>query len=122
MGHPKRDHVASKAVYFLICLQELPVVPANFVVLAIGVVVSVLSPAKFVSAEQHRDAARYKQCQKKVLNEALAQRLDGWIVAWSFESAILAIVPISAIMIVFPIGLVVFLPVAHKVIQSESVM
>ena len=58
MGKAKGDHPTGEPENFPVFLEAAPVIPARFVILAVGVVVAALRPAKFVSAEQHRDPAR----------------------------------------------------------------
>jgi uncharacterized membrane protein len=53
-----------------------PVKPTGFIVLAVGVVVAALRAAKFVSAEQHRHAARDQQGQQEVLDLAFPRKVS----------------------------------------------
>ena len=55
------NHVLREAVDVLILFQVAPVIPAGFVILAIGVVITPLRASKFVTPQQHRHATRDEQ-------------------------------------------------------------
>ena len=76
MGTTKGDHATREAENVPVLFHAAPVMPARFVVLAVGIVVAALRAAKFVPAEQHRHAARDEQSQQEVLDLALSARLD----------------------------------------------
>src|SRR4030065_2315904 len=65
MGATKGDHATGEAENIPVLFQTAPVMPARFVVLAVGVVVAALRATKFVPAEQHRHAAREQKGQKE---------------------------------------------------------
>ena len=81
MGAAKGDHAAGEAKNFPVLFQTAPVIPARFVVLAVGVIVAALRAAKFVPAEQHRHAARDQQGQKEILDLAFPHGLDPGILS-----------------------------------------
>ena len=70
----QRRDAASEREQRLLPLVELPVVPANAVVLAVGVVVPALRAAHLVAAADHRHALREQQRGQEVALLALAQR------------------------------------------------
>ncbi len=53
--------------------QRIPIHPADFVVLAVGVVVAVLGMADVISGKQHRHTLRQKQGRREVSLLAGAQ-------------------------------------------------
>ena len=58
---PQTDQIGRELEQRLLPLIQIPMRPADFVVLAIGVIVSVLRPADLVAAADHRNALREKE-------------------------------------------------------------
>jgi hypothetical protein len=58
MRTPERDEAPGEDTKRLRALVELPVDPADLVVLAVGVVVAALRAGELVAGEQHRHAVR----------------------------------------------------------------
>src|SRR5438552_18054863 len=83
MVSTERDHVFEEPEQPLILLHQFPIEPADLVILAISVVVSLLRPPGFISAHEHRNAPREEQNRRKVLDLPLAQRLNVSIVRCS---------------------------------------
>jgi len=79
MGTTKGEHALSEAEDVLVSFQTAPVVPARFVVLAVGVVVPVLGAPKFVSTKQHGHPARYQKSQQEVLDLPSPHSLDAGV-------------------------------------------
>ena len=103
-------------------LQQRPVEPTGFVVLAVGVVVAALGAPHFVAHHDHRHAQRQQGDGQKVLHLAVAQAFDRGIVGRAFDTAIPASVVVGAIAVVFAVRLVVLLVVGDQVIQGEAVV
>src|SRR5208283_455964 len=122
MGTTKGDHATSEAENFPVLFEAAPVMPARFVVLAVGVIVAALRAAKFVAAEQHRHAARDQQGQKEVLDLAFPQGLDPGISRLAFRAEVLAEVGVGPVMVVFSVCFIVLAAIAHQVVQSEAVV
>ena len=53
MALPQMDEFARKVQQLVICF--FPVHPRSFVVLALGIVVSLLGPAQFIAGNEHRN-------------------------------------------------------------------
>ena len=92
---PKDRMLAPKADQFFRELEErvllfiaLPIEPADLVVLAISVVVSLLRAAQFVAAAKHRHTLGKKKCGQKIPLLSFTQRLDLGIVSRSFCTAV----------------------------------
>src|SRR2546421_12016351 len=83
MVSTESDHVFEEPEQPLMLLRQFPIEPANLVILAISVVVSLLRPPGFISAQEHRNAPREEQNRRKVLDLPLAQRLNVSIVRYS---------------------------------------
>ena len=122
MRSTKGDHAASEARNLPVLFQTVPVIPARFIVLAIGVVVASLRAAKFVAAEQHRNSPRNEQSQQEVLDLAFSQSLDPSVRRRAFEAVVLTEVGVGPVTIVFSILLIVLVAIAHQIVQSEAVM
>ena len=122
MRSAKGDHSSSEALNVFVFLRQAPVKPAHLVILAVRVIVSALTSAKFIAAQQHRNPSRDKQGQKESLDQAVPQRLDNGIVAWSFHSAIVTVIGIASITAVLAIFVIMLLLVADQIIECESVM
>src|SRR5438105_12411394 len=84
----ERNHVFEEPEQPLMLLHQFPIEPANLVILAISVVVSLLRPPGFISAQEHRNAPREEQNRRKVLDLLLAQRLNVGIVRCSIDATI----------------------------------
>ena len=122
MGSTKGDHATGEAEYVLVRFQTAPVVPARFVVLAVGVVVAALRAAKFVPAEQHRHAARDQQRQQEVLDLAFPDGVDLVIGCVTFRAVILGEILGRAVVVVLTVRFIVLLPIAHEILQREAVV
>ena len=103
-------------------VEAFPADPADFVVLAIGVVVAVLGVADFIAGQNQRQALRQQQARELVFPKLAAQRDDRRVVGRAFMAAIVAVVVVGAVAIVFAVGLVVLLVVAEQIRQREAVM
>src|SRR5262245_1288593 len=100
----------------------LPVVPRGLVVLAVGVVVSVLRPPDLVAAGQHRHALRQEQRREEIALLPAAKAVHVRIVGRPFGAAVPRSVVSLAVATVFAVGLVVLLVVRHEVAEREAVV
>src|SRR5205807_8437157 len=66
----------------------LPIEPADLVVLTIGIVIAVLSPAEFISPAKHRHTLRNEQRGEKITPLSFPQRIYLWIIGRPFDSMI----------------------------------
>ncbi len=102
--------------------RHAPVDPADFVVLAVSVVVALLRATDLVARQQHWHAVRNQQDRGEVLALPHAQRVDAGIVARPLDAAVPAVVVVGAIGIILAVGEVVLLVVRNQVGQREAVM
>ena len=100
----------------LAVIVQVPVDPADFAVLAIGVVVAVLSASELVPGDDHRRALGQQQGGEEVAHLAQAQRVDLGVVGRAFDTVVPGQIVIAAVLVVFVIGLVVFVVVRHQVV------
>ena len=108
VGQSEGDHAPGKPINLLMLFKVSPINPTGFIVLAIGVVVAALGAAEFISAQQHWHAARNQQGQQKVLDLALAHKLDAVILRRSLHSIIAAEIFVCSVVVVFRVGFIVF--------------
>src|SRR5262249_26756775 len=100
---PDTDRCADEVEEALRSLVELPVEPAELVVLAIRVVVPLLRVAELVAGQQHRHALREQHRGDQVPLLALAQADDFGIVRRALDAAVPRVVlvdPVSVLLAV----------------------
>ena len=111
-----------EAVDVGVALDQPPVEPDDLVVLAVGVVVSLLRPAGLVAHQQHRRAGGQQVDRKEVLDLAISQRLDLGVVGRPLDAAIPARILVGPVAIVLAVRLVVLAVVRDEVVQREAVV
>ena len=87
---------------------QVPVKPADLVILTISIIVALLAAAHLISHNQHGDSLGNQQERRKVFDLAMPQVLHPAIIGFSLDPTVPAQVIINAILIVFTVGLVVF--------------
>ena len=122
MSPAKGDHSSREALDLFVLFEQVPVKPTHLVILAVGVVITALGPAKLIPAEQHGNPPRDKQGQQEILDQAVTHALDTGILAQPFHPAIVAVVGIGPITAELAIFVIVLLLVADQIIQCEAVM
>src|SRR5271165_4458254 len=122
MGFAELDELAGELQQLGAPFVELPVVPADLVVLAVGVVVAVLGAAELIAAAQHGNALRKKQRRQQVALLALACGEDFRIVGRTFNAHVPGVIVVGAVLIVLAVGFVVLVVVADQVFQREAVV
>jgi len=112
----KRDHAARELGQRAVTWLDLPPAkPADFVVMTIGVVVTVLAAPKLVARQKHRRAMRYEQCGQDIALLTFANFVDVRILGWSFDAVVAGAIVIGSIRVVLSIGFVVLSVVRNKV-------
>src|SRR5688572_22924403 len=99
-----------------------PVVPADFVVLGVGVVVASLSAIDLVAAKEHGDALGEHQRGKEVALLLMPQGIDLRVVRLTLDAAIPAQILIPSITVGFAVRQVALACVGDEVMQSEAVV
>jgi len=122
MGSTKGDHATGEAVNFLVLLQTAPVMPARFIVLAVGVVVATLRAAQFIASKQHRHAARYQQGEQEVFDLAFPDGPDLSIFCFSFNAVILAEIFVGPIAIAFSVAFIMLVSITYQIMQGEAIV
>ena len=118
----KCDCLFDKGKKLLLLLHAFPVRPAHTVVLAPGIVVSVLGIAELISAIDHRCSLAQKQHQERISKLLFTQAADGLLPGRTLYSTVPGIVIITSIVIVLTICLIVTVIVSHCIIQGKTVL
>ncbi|KJU87726.1 membrane protein [Candidatus Magnetobacterium bavaricum] len=116
------DHQLKKSEYLCIFLCQFPVKPSDFVVLTIGVVVTVLCACYFVSGQEHRDPVGDKHQRGKVLYLLSAQTVYFGGPGGTFPATVPTEVFIRAVSVVLAVVFIVFAIVSYKVVKGKAVV
>ena len=103
-------------------LQERPVHPADLVVLTVGVVIALLRSAKLVAHQHQGHSLRQHQQYLQVPHLSLSKGQHMGVVRWSLVATVEAQVVVPAVAVVFAVGPVVLLVVAHQVEEREAIV
>src|SRR5205085_1737716 len=95
-------------------IREFPIHPADFVILAVRVVVSLLRTRDLVPVRNHRHALGERQRCDEVAHGTVARVEDGRVVGRAFDAPVPADVVVIAVLIVLAVGLVVLLLVTDE--------
>ena len=106
----------------LVFLCQLPVDPADIVILAPGIVISLLAAAEFISCHQHGHSLGQEENDCQSPAAPVAQRLYCWIVGIAFGTGIPTQVVVVSIPVVLTVDQVMFFIVADKIGQGKTVM
>ena len=117
-----RDELGGEVTERLAPLVDVPVDPADLVVLAVGVVVAELRAPVLVAAEQHADALGEHEGGEEVALHAVAHARDGHRLRRPLDAPVPAVVLLGTVVAVPAVGLVVALLVADEVGEGEAVM
>ncbi len=105
-----------------VLFHQSPVKPADVVILAIGVVVTFLRAANFVTADDHRHTLAEQQRTKHVADLSRPNRVDRFLSRGSFCAVVVADVVVVTITIIFTVFGVVFLFVRNQIVHREAVV
>src|ERR1700743_899043 len=103
-------------------LRIMPVDPADFVVLAVSVVVALLGARELVTGGDHRNAMRNQQNSDEIPALTFAQVLDIGIAGRTLNAAVPTVVVVRTIAVVFTVGEIVLIVVRHQIVQGEAVV
>ena len=115
----KKLHESQQSRMFL---NEGPVDPTGVIVLAIGIVITLLASTHLVAGQQHRRAVGQQQERHKVAGLAFAKLHHAGVLARAFHAAIPAQIVVATIAVSLPIALVMFVVVGHQVRQRKAVV
>ena len=122
MSLAKGNHQLEEPEQLSVLLDQFPIEPTDLVVLAIRVVIASLRASYFIPGQDHGDPLREHENGEKVLDLALAQRINRRTARLPFHAAVPTPILVKAISILFPVGLIVFAIIRYQVIQGESIM
>ena len=103
----KPDDPPDEREHLFLLVVELPVDPAQLIVLAIRVVVALLRASHFIARRDHRHALRKHQRRKQIAFLTRPERAYRGIVGRTFDAAVPRQVVVVPVAIVFEVGLVV---------------
>src|SRR3954454_5921150 len=119
----QRDHLAEEPEdVALLLAREIPVEPADLVVLAVGVVVALLRAADLVAGDEHRRPLREEQDRSEVLDLSLAERIDPRGVRRAFHAVVPADVVVHPVTVALAVRIVVLRVVRDEVVEGETIV
>ena len=101
---------------------EVPVDPADLVVLGVDVVVPLLGAADLVAVGQHRHPLREEEGGHEIALGLLARGDDLRVVGRPLDAVVPRHVVVVTVPVVLAVGLVVLLVVADQIVQGEAVV
>ena len=105
-----------------VLVGERPVEPADFIVLAVRIVVAALRACELIAGGQHHRALRQQQRGEKVAHLPAAQREDLGIVRRAFGAAVPGAVVTVPVAVLLAVRQVVALVVGDEIVQREAVV
>src|SRR5215211_3226476 len=122
MGVAQRDQVASELEEGTRTPIEVPVDPADLIVLGVDVVVPPLRAADLIAMRQHRHSLREEERCHQIALGLLAGGDDLGVLARSLHAMVPRHIVIVTIPVVLAVGLVVLLVVADQILEGKPVM
>ena len=119
---PQRRHLFRKVQKLFLFRIQVPVDPADLIVLAIWIVVALLSLFDFVAAANHGHALRQQQRCKQILALLQTQALNFRIGRFAFDAAVPVVVVVVAVAVFLQIGEVTFFVIRDQIPQTKSVV
>src|SRR5437660_1008483 len=98
-----------------VLLDERPVEPRDFIILAVAIIVAALTASYLISHQQHRRAGCQQRERQQVLYLALAQARDLRIIGRTLNTAVPAEIVVRAVAVIFAVGFIVFIIERHQV-------
>src|SRR5262249_43016872 len=106
----------------IVLRREIPVEPADRVILTVRVVVAALRPSELVAAEQHWRARSEEQRARVILHELPPKSEHSRVRGFPLGTAVPGIFVLGPVFIVLAVPFVVLLIVRDEVVQREAVM
>ena len=122
MGQTVTDHEPEKCKQLPVLFQQPPVQPGNLIVLAVGVVVSILGVAKFVPGQEHGRTPAAQKYGAGVPDQAEAQGKHLFFLRLPLRPAVPAPVVIRSVGIVPAVGLIMLFIVGIQIIQGKAIV
>src|SRR5690348_13507178 len=96
---PELDELFRELEERVLLFGVVPVEPADLVILAIGVVVSLLSPLPFIARSEHWNALGKKKRCEKISALAATQFVNFWIIRRPFGPVVPRVIVVVAVAI-----------------------
>jgi hypothetical protein len=81
-----------------------------------------LGTCDLIAHEDHGDALAHHENCHRVLHLPATQGINFWSFGQSLPAAVPALVVVTAVVVVFPIGLVVLLVIGHQIGKGKAVV
>src|SRR5207249_1457315 len=101
LRQPEVNQLLYKFKQSLLFVGEVPVDPAQLVVLTVRIVVALLRPAHLVAVANHRHALRKEESGEDISYLPRPQLIDRWIIRRPFNAAIPAQVVVLSVAVLF---------------------
>lgn len=122
MSFTKGDYTTCEPVQVGMQFRPCPIEPTCWVILTPGIVVTLLSPEKFIASHQHGHALAHHQGGQKIPDLPKPQGLDRRVCGRPFHATIPGMVGIVSVSILLTVGFVVFLVVADEVCERKTIV
>src|SRR5690606_4073112 len=122
IGPAQGDQAAGEGQQLGAVFIQVPVDPAQLVILAVDVVVTLLGAAELIAGEQHGRALGEQQGGHQVAHLPHTQFVDFRIVSGTFATMVIGQVVITAVLVVLSVGFVVLVVVTDHVAQGKTVV
>src|ERR1700745_4165557 len=91
--------------------DQPPIDPIGFVVLTVGIVIAALGSSDFIAHEKHGQTKRQHCDGEEILHLSVSESLNYRIIGGPLDATVPASIVVSAVAVVFAVGLVMFLVV-----------
>src|ERR1700722_3807376 len=123
MAFAERNHTLEEAENVRIRLKLLPVQPADFVVLVVGIVITGLGVQELVSGAKHRGSVRQEQQATEILDLPPAQSHHFRRHTFDpFVSTVPTVIVVHTILVMFAIGPVILAVIRDEIIEREAIV
>src|ERR1700685_2349127 len=102
--------------------DQRPIEPIRLVVMTVGIVIAMLRSPNLIAHREHRQTKRKRGDGEKVLHLTVPESFGCRIIRRTLDTTVPTSIIISAVAVVFAVGLVVFLVVRDQVVECESVV
>ena len=99
----KCDHALYESQKVTESTGERPIEPVPFLILTIGIVISALATATFISHVDHRNALTYKEQCNGVFLLPQPQRVNGRVIRFTLNAGVPTVIVIGTVIVVLAI-------------------
>ena len=103
-----------------VLLSQSPVKPVYGIVLTVGIVVSSVAEAEFISTDDHGRSLCRQQQQHGILHLPFSQPEDRLSARFPFEAAVPAEIAVAAVPVILPVRFIVLSVIGNQIRQTEA--